>query len=82
MTKVQYENVEEKEFSPIQEDLIEMLKRSGPMCRTQMVGYLKRPRSTIYDNLSVLIDREVIKKFKRQVNSRGRPIIFFKLREI
>lgn len=76
---IQISKTEEREVSLLQSDIMEMLKRNGPMNRGQMVAYLDRPRTTIYDNLAVLITAEKVKKFSRQVNSRGRPIVFFKL---
>ncbi len=74
-------DVEEKILNHLQNDLVKTLTKNGPMTRTQIVDTLNRPRTTIYDNLAVLINREKVKKFSRQVNSRGRPVVFFKLKE-
>lgn len=65
----------------LQGELIKALEKNGAMTRAQMVQALEKPRTTIYDNLAVLISREVVRKFSRQVNKRGRPIVFFKLKE-
>jgi len=65
----------------LQGDLIKTLEKNGAMTRAQMVQALEKPRTTIYDNLAVLINHEVVKKFSRQVNVRGRPVVFFKLKE-
>lgn len=66
--------------NPMQEELIKALSRNGPMTRAQMVQALKKPRTTIYDNLAQLINKEIVKKFSRQLNARGRPTVFFKLK--
>lgn len=74
-------DIEEEILNPLQEDLVDILKKNGPLTRSQMVDMLSKPRTTIYDNLSGLINREMVKKFSRQVNTRGRPVVFFKLQE-
>lgn len=70
-----------KELNPLQKILVKTLEKNGPMTRDQMVNDISRARTTIYDNLSTLIDRDMIKKISRQVNARGRPVVFFKLIE-
>ena len=70
-----------KDLNPLQKILVKTLEKNGPMTRDQMVKNISRARTTIYDNLSTLIDRNMIKKISRQVNARGRPVIFFKLIE-
>lgn len=69
------------ELNNLQSDLVTILKKNGALTRNQMVEKLNKPRTTIYDNLAVLINRDMIKKFSRQVNNRGRPVVFFKLKE-
>ncbi|MBD3350855.1 MAG: hypothetical protein GF364_05150 [Candidatus Lokiarchaeota archaeon] len=73
--------MESKELRPLQKDLIDCLEENGAMNRNEIVSLLKIPRTTIYDNLSDLIERNMVKKFSRQVNSRGRPVVFFKIKE-
>ncbi|MHA1341242.1 MAG: helix-turn-helix domain-containing protein [Promethearchaeota archaeon] len=73
--------MESGKFRPIQEKLIETLKKNGPLNRDQLVSILNIPRTTIYDNISELIRLNIVKKFTRQINSRGRPKVFFKLKE-
>ena len=70
-----------KELNLLQNSLIKTLNKNGPLTRDQMVELLNKPRTTIYDNLAVLINRNMVKKFSRQVNARGRPVVFFKLKE-
>ncbi len=68
-------------FSPIQKDLVEELQKKGPMTRAEMVKALAKPRTTIFDNLMGLVDHKMVKKYSRPTNSRGRPLVFFKLVE-
>lgn len=74
MQKLEYVN-------EIQGELIKTLEKNGAMTRAQMVQALEKPRTTIYDNLATLINREIVHKFSRQVNARGRPVVFFRLRD-
>ena len=68
-------------FSPIQKDLVQVLLKKGPMTRAEMVKELKKCRTTLYDNLMSLMAHNIIKKYSRPTNSRGRPLVFFKLVE-
>ena len=65
----------------IQENLLETLRKNGPLSRSQMVNILGIPRTTIYDNLVGLMENDLVKRFSRQINSKGRPVVFFKLKE-
>ena len=66
-------------FSQLQKELIGVLEKNGPMTRSDLVKQLKHPRTTVYDNLMRLNSFNLIKKFSRPTNSRGRPHVFFKL---
>ena len=68
-------------FSPLQKELMEMLEEQGPMTRHELVENTGKPRTTIYDNLMRLQKYNLVKKFPRPRNTRGRPSIFFKLVE-
>ncbi|MFW9899036.1 MAG: helix-turn-helix domain-containing protein [Candidatus Thorarchaeota archaeon] len=70
-----------KEFLyPIQNNLIKVLQRLGPMTRRDLVNQLNTPRTTIYDNLIKLHKRKVVEKFTRNNGRRGRPLVFWKLK--
>ncbi|MFX0188068.1 MAG: helix-turn-helix domain-containing protein [Candidatus Hodarchaeota archaeon] len=70
-----------KEFlSPIQNNLIKVLQRLGPMTRRDLVSQLNTPRTTIYDNLIKLHKRKVVEKFTRNNGKRGRPLVLWKLK--
>lgn len=66
-------------FSPLQRKLLEILEKNGPMTRPDLIKSLDYPRTTIYDNLMRLSGLNLVKKFTRPTNIRGRPLVFFKL---
>ena len=68
-------------FSPLQKTLLNVLEKNGPLTRADLVKQLASPRTTIYDNLTRLQNHNLIRKFSRPTNSRGRPLVFFKLVE-
>lgn len=72
-----YENGEI--FSPLQKELIGVLEKNGPMTRADLVKSVDSPRTTVYDNLMRLQNFNLIRKFSRPTNNRGRPLVFFKL---
>ena len=80
--KTSIENYSESKefFSPIQYNLIKTLKDEGPLTRRDLVKELKIPRTTIYDNLVKLQKRKLIEKFSRTDGKRGRPLIFWKIK--
>jgi len=72
---------EPKEYlSPIQYNLIRTLKNVGPITRKDLVKQLKTPRTTIYDNLIKLQMRKLIEKYSRNDGKRGRPLVFWRLK--
>lgn len=72
--------VEEKDvISPLQFNLIKILKTDGPLTRRQLVKELERPRTTIYDNLVKLQKQKVVEKFSRNNGKRGRPKVYWKI---
>ena len=81
--KTSIENYPESKefFSPIQYNLIKTLKNGGPLTRRDLVKELKIPRTTIYDNLVKLQKRRLIEKFSRTDGKRGRPLIFWKIKD-
>jgi predicted ArsR family transcriptional regulator len=68
-------------LSPIQFNLIKTLKDIGPLTRRELVKKLDTPRTTIYDNLIKLQKRKVVEKFSRNNGKRGRPLIFWKIKD-
>ncbi len=71
-----------KEYlTPIQSHLINKLRNNGPSTRKDLVKILNSPRTTIYDNLLKLQKRKLIEKFTRNNGLRGRPLVFWKVKE-
>ena len=68
-------------FSPLQKTLLKVLKEFGPQTRNDLINKLNLARTTIYDNLTRLQNYNLVRKFSRPTNSRGRPEVFFKLTE-
>jgi hypothetical protein len=70
-----------KSISPVEEQLVSMLKDGGPLTRDQLVQKTGVPRSTLYDGLKRLILRDEVKKytFYETGRSRGRPQVLFAL---
>ena len=69
-----------KLLSSIQQILLKLLQQKGPLTRRELVLQLNTPRTTIYDNLINLQKRKVIEKFTRNNGSRGRPLVYWKLK--
>ena len=66
-------------WSPLQKELMDVLEKNGPMTRSDLVHKMDKPRTTVYDNLMGLIQHNIVKKYSRPTNARGRPLVFFKL---
>ena len=72
---------DESMFSPLQKELLQLLEDKGPMTRADLVKSVESPRTTVYDNLMRLSNYNLVRKFSRPTNFRGRPLVFFKLSE-
>lgn len=66
-------------ISPLQKDIIQKLKMNGPMTRMDLVKNVNKPRTTVYDNLVGLMQHNIVRKYSRPTNARGRPLVFFKV---
>ena len=76
------DDINSKEYlTPIQYNLIKNLQNIGPSTRRDLVKVLNSPRTTIYDNLLKLQKRKLIEKFTRNNGMRGRPLVFWRLKE-
>jgi len=79
---IEEKNLTTKEFlTPLQNNLVKSLQRTGPTTRRDLVKLLNTPRTTIYDNLLKLQKRKIIEKITRNNGQRGRPLVFWKLKE-
>ena len=78
--KLLISELERKEFfTPLQNNLIQLLESNGPITRRELVKTLKVPRTTIYDNLLKLQKKKMIEKFSRSSGKRGRPLVFWRI---
>jgi len=76
------DEINTKEYlTPIQYNLIKKLQNNGPSTRRDLVKVLNSPRTTVYDNLLKLQKIKLIEKFTRNNGMRGRPLVFWRLKE-
>lgn len=68
-------------LTPIEDRLVNVLTKDGPLDRDQLVTKLDAPRTTVFDGLAKLIRRGMAKKYPiyETVRSRGRPHVLFSL---
>ena len=75
-------DLEKREFfTPLQNNLIKILENNGPITRRELVNTLKIPRTTVYDNLLKLQKKKMIEKFSRNNGRRGRPLVFWRIKD-
>lgn len=67
-----------EEFTPMQVELLEALSDGIPLTRSDFVEELKKPRTTIYDNLEKLENKKLVEKFSKN-NGKGRPLTLWHL---
>ncbi len=68
--------------TPLQKNIVKVLKDDGPMTRNKMVEKLNKARTTIYDSLVKLMAQNMVTRVPVHDGSkRGRPKILFKLVE-
>ena len=68
-------------LSPLEQELLEVLSEK-PMTRGAIVQILERPRTTVYDNLKRLQNKDLVFKWTKYTNTRGRPEVFFNLTDM
>lgn len=73
--------MEQIEFSPIQKNLLDALKKQGAMTRDDIMEVLDYPRTTVFNNLTKLQILEKIGKASYHPGGRGRPLVYFFLEE-
>lgn len=66
-------------LTPIQQHIFEELSHGKSLTRHDLVKKLKRPRTTIYDNLLKLQDEKFVEKFSRNNGKRGRPVVLWRM---
>ncbi|MBY9005770.1 MAG: hypothetical protein KGD63_03345 [Candidatus Lokiarchaeota archaeon] len=58
---------------------MDILKEKGALTRRDLVKRLNKPRTTIFDNLIILLKRKIVEKFTRNDGKIGRPNVYWKL---
>jgi predicted ArsR family transcriptional regulator len=66
--------------SDLQKRIVDLLGTKGPMTRGDMVSNLQIARTTIYDTLAKLMNRNVVDKYPINNSKRGRPKVVFSLK--
>jgi len=66
---------------PLEYQIYDLLKRKGPLNRNEMILEISKARSTIYNSLDRLMLRDIVKKFSQPTMDRGRPVVYFKIKE-
>jgi predicted ArsR family transcriptional regulator len=66
--------------SDTQKKIIDLLGSKGPMTRGDMVQQLQLARTTIYDSLVKLRNRNVVDKYPVNNSKVGRPKVVFTLK--
>ena len=69
-------------FTPIQHNLLKTLEKTGPSTRKDLVKHLNTARTTIFDNLVKLQKKKRIEKFSRNKGNRGRPYVYWRIKEV
>ncbi len=64
----------------LQKKIVDLLGSKGPMTRGDMVSQLQIARTTIYDTLAKLMNRNVVDKSPINNSKRGRPKVVFALK--
>ncbi len=66
--------------SELQKKIVQLLGSKGPMTRKDMVSQLQIARTTIYDTLAILMQRNIVDKRLITEKRRGRPKVFYTLK--
>lgn len=67
-------------FRPLQIQLIIELHKNGPLSRKDLTKNLNKAWTTVYDNLARLERLNIVSKFSINNRERGRPIVYWKLK--
>jgi len=73
------ENILAQFRTQLQQSILDLLTKQGPLPRREIVKQLQRARTTIYDNLIKLQKQNIVEKFVRNSGTRGRSLVFWKL---
>lgn len=65
------------ELTHVQTNIFNALSHGKSLTRHELVEKLKKPRTTIYDNLLKLQNKKLVEKFSINNQERGRPIVLW-----
>jgi len=71
------DDLKDKKYLPIEEFLINILNKQGPIARSELASLTKIPRTTLYDVLARLISKGLVEKKPVHIQKRGRPKVLF-----
>ena len=60
-------------------NLLEILRKEGPLTRARLVALTGIARSTLYDSLLRLILKGYVARFSEECIKRGRPKVYYKV---
>ncbi len=75
------EDPSDKKYLPIEEFLINILAKQGPIARGDLASLTNIPRTTLYDVLTKLISKGLVEKKPVHVQKRGRPKVLFSVKK-
>lgn len=82
LTEIEEQLGEYITLTPTQRSILTLLQRKGSLSRKVICQDLQVPWTTVYDNLLKLKKLDLVEKFFRSTGKRGRPIIYWKLKEV
>jgi predicted ArsR family transcriptional regulator len=65
----------------LQKKIVNLLDIKGPMTRADLVHHLQVTRTTVYDTIVKLMNHNLVDKYPVNDNKRGRPKVFFTLKD-
>lgn len=67
-------------LSPLQEDILQLLRDQGAMQFKEILTKISKPVTTVKDNLDKLIKFELVQKIPCPKNERGRPKMLYRVK--
>lgn len=66
-------------LNTFQTELLEHLQKNKTVTLADFIHVTQKPKSTVHENLSKLIDRKLVTKHNTDRHIRGRPTVYFTL---
>ena len=68
------------EPSELQLGIIQLLIKKGPMIRRDIMTELNIPWTTAYDNLKILLQRQIVERYPKKNGKKGRSFVYWKIK--